>query len=472
MEPNLTKESTWPKILKKNYERYGKKRIAMRHKQSGIWKPYSWEDYYLNVKYLALGLQSIGFQEGNKLAIVGDNAPEWYYGELAAQANRGVSVGIYSGLPPSEIKYILGDSNCSLAIVEDQEQVDKLLQIKDELPLLKKVIYWNPKGLVHYDDPFLTYYKQVIVFGREYEETHPGLFEKNVETGKADDVCALVYTSGTTGAAPKGVMLSYRVLSSSVENILYCDPVYASDNVVSYLSPSWIIGQWCGIGCHLMSACILNFPEEPETQQQDIRELEPDTIFYASRFLKAQTDLVQAKIEGTDVFKRFFCRLLMPVGYRIADSEYAKEKVGLLWRSLHAVADLLLFRPLRDKLGLKNARICHTGGALLSPDVLRFYHALNIPLKNIYFTTEGGATTISRTGDVRNDTAGIPYRGTEIRITDQDEIIVRQDVLFSGYYKNPKKTAEVLKDGWFFTGDAGFITDDGQLVIMDRVQTL
>jgi len=465
-------EDTWPRILKKNYERYGKKKIAMRYKQFGIWKPYSWEDYYLNVKYLALGLQSLGFEEGDKLAIVGDNAPEWYYAELAAQSNHGISVGIYSDLTPPEIKYIVSDSDCTFAIVEDQEQVDKFLQIKDEVPLLKRVIYWDPKGLIHYDDPVLIYYQHVLELGRKFEETHPGLFEKNVETGKADDICALVYTSGTTGAAPKGVMLSYIAMRSSAQNIMHPDPFFASDNVVSYLPPAWVTEQWYGVGCHLMSACILNFPEEPETQQQDIREVGPDMIFYGSRLWEAQAALVQAKIVEGSAFKRLMYRLFMPVGYKIADLEFAKKKTGLFWKSLYAIANLLLFRPLRDRLGLKNARICHTGGALLSPDAFKFYHALNVPLKNNYGATEGGSIASSRTGDVRLDTAGIPNIGTEIRITDEDEITVRQAALFSGYYKRPEKTAEVLKDGWFHTGDAGFINDDGHLVIMDRVQDL
>src|SRR4030067_683078 len=204
------KGDTWPKILKYNYEKYGDHGKSIRYKHNGIWQPYTWKDYYLNVKYLALGLLSLSLEPGDKVAIIGDNAPQWYYAELAAQANHGVSVGLYSDLTPREIKYIVENSEAKFAVVEDQEQVDKFLQIKHELPLLKKIIYWNYKGLAHYEDPILVGYREVLGQGRKYDEDHPGLFEQNVDNGKADDVCAVVYASGTTGIAPKGAVHTNR----------------------------------------------------------------------------------------------------------------------------------------------------------------------------------------------------------------------------------------------------------------------
>ncbi len=220
------KGDTWPKVLRYNYERYGDHHRAMRHKHYGIWQPFTWKDYYLSVKYLALGLLSLGFERGDKLVIIGDNAPEWYYAELAAQADHGVSVGLYSDLTAREIKYITENSEAKFAMVEDQEQVDKFLQIKHELPLLKKIIYWNYKGLAHYDDPILIGYREVLQKGRAYEKENPGLFEQNVETGKADDVCALVYTSGTTGSAPKGAVHTFRTMRAGAEYHLNLDPWY------------------------------------------------------------------------------------------------------------------------------------------------------------------------------------------------------------------------------------------------------
>ncbi len=466
------KGDTWPKILKYNHEKYGDKRRAMRYKHYGIWQPYTWKDYYLNVKYLALGLLSLGFEPGDKLLIIGDNAPQWYNAELAAQANHGASVGVYSDLIPPEIKYIAENSEARFAIVEDQEQVDKFLEIKDELPLLKKVIYWSYKGLAHYDDPILMGYRQVLQLGEKYEEEYPGFFEQNVETGKADDVCALVYTSGTTGAAPKGAVHTYRTMRTSADYHLHLDPWFENDNVLPYLPPAWMTEQWLGIGCHLLSGSILNFAEEPETQQRDTRETGPSIVFYGARLWESQAAMVHARILGADAIKRFAFRLLMPVGYKMADLKFQKKKPSLFWKIFYSLADIALFRSIRGSLGLLNARICYTTGAMLSPDAFRFYHALNLPLKSLYGTTEGGALTGARNDDIRLETVGPIHRGAEVRITDNGELIYRQPGIFVGYYKDPDKTAEVLKDGWFYSGDSGFIREDGHIVFVDRVKDL
>ena len=466
------KGDTWPKILKYNYEKYSDNHIAMRHKHHGIWQPYTWKDYYLNVKYPALGLLSLGFEAGDKVLIIGDNAPEWYYAELAAQANHGASVGLYSDLNPSEIKYIAQNSEARFAVVQDQEQVDKFLQVKDELPHLEKVIYWSYKGLAHYDDPILIGYEQVRELGEKYEVEHPGLFEQNVETGSADDVCALVYTSGTTGAVPKGAVHTYRTMRAGAEYYLHLDPWQEKNNIVPYLPPAWMTEQWFGIGCHLLSASILNFAEEPETQQQDIREIGPSMVLYGARLWEAQAGTVQARILGADAIKRFAFRRLMPIGYKMADLKYRKQKPSLFWRILYAFADIALFGPIRDSLGLSNARICYTTGAMLSPDAFRFYHALNLPLKSLYGSTEGGALTGAKNDDISLETVGPVHRGAEVRITDDGELIYRQPGIFLGYYKDPDKTAEVLKDGWFYSGDSGSITEDGHVVFLDRVEDL
>ena len=466
------KGDTWPKILKYNYEKYGDKRRAMRYKHYGIWQPYTWKDYYLSVKYLALGLLSLGFEPGAKVLIMGDNAPQWYEAELAAQANHGASVGLYSDLLPQEIQYIAENSEARFAIVEDQEQVDKFLQIKDELPLLKKVIYWKYKGLAHYDDPILLGYMQVLQRGEKYEEEHPGLFEKNVETGKDDDICALVYTSGTTGTAPKGAIHTYRTMRTGAEYHLHLDPWYEDDNVVPYLPPAWMTEQWFGIGCHLLSASILNFAEAPETQQRDMRETGPSILFYGAWLWESQSAMIQARSLGADAIKRFVFRLLMPIGYTMADLKYRKQEPNLFQKILYSLADIALFKPIRRSLGLSNARICYTTGSMLSPDAFRFYHALNLPLKSLYGTTEGGALTGATNDDISLETVGPVHEGTEVKITKKGEILYRQPGIFIGYYKDPDKTAEVLKDGWFYSGDSGFIREDGHIVIVDRVKDL
>ena len=466
------KGDTWPKVLQYNYEKYGDTHRAMRHKHYGVWQPHTWKDYYLNVKHLALGLLTFGFEPGDKVLIIGDNAPQWYYAELAAQANHGVSVGLFSDLLPLEIQYIGENSEASFAIIEGQEQVDKFLQIKDELPLLKKVIYWSYKGLAHYDDHILVGYMQVLQLGEKYEEEHPGLFERNVETGKTDDACALVYTSGTTGAAPKGAIHTYKTMRAGADYHLHLDPWYENDNVLPYLPPVWMTEQWLGIGCHLLSASILNFAEAPETQQRDTRETGPSIVFYGARLWESQAAMVQARILGSDAVKRFAFQLLMPIGYRMADLKYRKQEPSLFRKILYSLADIALFRSIKGSLGLSNARTCYTTGAILSPDAFRFYHALNLPLKSLYGSTEGGALTGARNDDICLETVGPAHKGAEVRITDSGELVYRQPGIFVGYYKDPDKTAKVLKDGWFYSGDSGFIREDGHIVFLDRAKDL
>jgi long-chain acyl-CoA synthetase len=466
------KGDTWPKILQYNYEKFGSKRRAMRHKHYGIWQPYTWEDYYINVKYLALGLLALGFKPEDKVLIIGDNAPQWYFAELAAQAMHGVSVGVYSDLTPPEIKYIAKNSDARFAIVEDQEQVDKLLEIKDELPLLKKIIYWNYKGLTHADDPLLVGYKEVLGLGEQYEKKNPGRFEQQVKTGTADDVCAIVYTSGTTGGAPKGAIHSYRTMRAGADFLLQLDPWHEGDNIVPTLPPTWMTEQWFAIGCHLISGGTLNFAEEPETQQRDSQEIKPSIIFQGARLWGSQAAEVHAQILAADAIKRFAFRLFMPVAYRMADLRFQRKKPSLFLKILYRLAYIVVLRPIRKRMGLSNARICYTLGAVLSPDAFRFYHGLNIPLKSLYGTTEGGMLTGAMNDDIRLDTVGPVHSGIEVKISVDGELMYRQPGTFLGYYKDKKETAKVLRDGWFCSGDSCFIREDGHLVFVDRVQDL
>jgi long-chain acyl-CoA synthetase len=466
------KGDTWPKVLKYNYEKYGDTHRAMRHKHHGIWQPFTWKDYYLNVKSLALGLMSLGLEPGDKVLIVGDNAPEWYYAALAAQADHGVSVGVYSELTSTEIKYIAENSEVRFAVVQDQEQVDKLLQVKDALPRMKKVVFWNYKGLAHYEDPLLVGYRDVLDLGRKYEKEHPGLFERMVETGNADDVCALVYTSGTTGDVPKGVIHTYKTMRASVDSLLRLTPWHEDDNAVPYLPPAWITEQWFGIGCHLLSGSTLNFAEAPQTQQRDTAETQPSIISYGARLWESQAAMVQARISTADALNRTAFRLLMPVGYTMADLKLRKKKPGLAVRILYFLADIALFKSIKASLGLSNARICYSTGAILSPDAFRFYHALNVPLRSVYGTTEGGVLTCASDDNITLETLGPIAPGKEHRISAQGEIVCGRPGVFLGYYRDPEKSAEVLQDGWFYTGDSGLIREDGHLVFVDRLKDL
>ncbi len=469
---NKDKGDTWPKVLAYNYKKYGSSHKAMRHKHYGIWHTYTWEEYYTGVKYLALGLLSLGFKPGNKLLIIGDNAPEWYHAELAAQAIHGIPIGLYSDLSPMEVKYIAENSEAEFAVAEDQEQVDKFLEINNELPLLKKIIYWNYKGLAHYREPILAGYKEIIQQGKEYGNSNPGLFEQNIETGKGEDVCAIVYTSGTTGTVPKGAVHTYNSMRAGSEYYLRLDPLFSSDNIIPYRPPAWMTEQWFNIGCHLLSAGIINFAESPETQQRDIKESIPSVIFYSARLWESQASGVYAQILEADAFKNYIFKKLMPAGYSITDFKYKKQKPGLYNKILYWLADMLLFRPIKSRIGLTNARICYTTESVLSPEAFRFYHSMNIPLKSIYSSTEGGVLACSGNGDIDSDTSGPDHNESEIKITESGELVCRQPGIFTGYYNDPDKTKEVLKDGWFYSGDCCSISEDGHIVFVERLNDI
>ncbi|HXZ94966.1 MAG TPA: AMP-binding protein, partial [Dehalococcoidia bacterium] len=245
-----------------------------------------------------------------------------------------------------------------------------------------------------------------------------------------------------------------------------------NDNVVPYLPPAWMNEQWLGIGCHLLSGCTLNFAEAPETQQRDTKETGPSIVFYGARIWESQAAHLQAQILGADVIQRLAFRMLMPVGYKMADLKFQKRKPSLFSKMVCSLADLVLFRPIRSSLGLSNARVCYTTGSVLSSDAFQFYHALNLPLKSLYGTTEGGTLTGARDDDIRLETVGPVHEGAEAKIADHGELVYRQPGVFVGYYKDPEKTAQVLKDGWFYSGDSCFINEDGHVVFVDRVGDL
>ncbi|MBN2061179.1 MAG: AMP-binding protein, partial [Deltaproteobacteria bacterium] len=466
------KGDTWPKILKYNYEKYGDQRIAMRQKHYGIWQSFTWKDYYLHVKKLAIGLLSEGMESGEKVIIMGDNAPQYYYADLAVQANRGVSVCLYSELTPEEIKYAAENSEASFVIVDGQEQVDKFLLIKDDIHFLKRVIFWNYKGLAHYNDPILTGYEQILYGGEEYESSHPGIFEQNMENGKADDICAIVYTSGTTGDFPKGAIHTFKTMMAGSAYHLSLDPWKENDNVIPYVPPAWMTEQWFSVGCHLLSGCILNIAESTETQQRDMRETNPSIVIYDARLWESQAADVQARILGSDFIKRIAFHKLMPIGHRLADIKQRNQMPGISLKILYFFADILMFRHIRKRLGFSNARICYTSGTTLSPDAFRFFHALNLPLKSFYWSTEGGALSGAMNSDISFDTVGPVHEGAEVKITEDNELVYRQAGTFVGYQKDPERTSQVLKDGWFYSGDSAVIRDDKHIVFLDRMEDL
>jgi len=464
----ITKDLTIPKLFVRQCSRYGGGKVAMREKEFGIWRPYTWQDYYESVKHLCLGFVALGLKRGDKVAMIGDNRPEGLWAEMAALCAGAVGVWLFQDCMMEEVKYIIDHSDAAFFVGETQEEVDKALAIKESCPGLKWVIWDDPKGMRNYHQDFLISQDKVREMGRELDEKDPGLFDRLVQEGQGDDICLLFYTSGTT-ALPKGALLSHWNMLTMGHNLMAVDPCYDTDDFVSYLPFAWIGEQMMSISCGLQVGYTINFPEEPDTAQENIREIGPHVMFAPPRLYEGMTRSVQVRHIDSSWVKRTIYRLGTRIGYRVADMKFEGREVPFAWRILNWIAYVTMQKKLKDHLGLSRLRHCYTGGAAMGPDHFRFFHALGVNLKQIYGQTEiAGISIVHRDGDVKFDTVGTPIPETEVRITDEGEIICRSPSVFQGYYKNEEATRKTLVDGWLYSGDRGFIDEDGHLVVFDR----
>jgi len=463
---------TLPKLLIRNAEQIGGK-VAMQEKTLGIWRQCTWRESCQRVKYLSLGLISLGLEHGDRSSILGDSKPEWYWAQFSIQAAGGVSVGLFTDALASELRYIIEHSGSKFVVAGDQEQVDKMLKIKDELPNLKRVIYWDPKGLWDYDDPILTSYEEVTELGRKYEEAHPGAFEATIAKGEGDDLAILCYTSATTGDLPKGVMLSHAGLVRGTERVVPVLGIGEDGAYFSVFPGAWLGEQVWGLGMHLVVGNRVCFAEEPETMLQNLREISPTVAPFSPRQLENLISTIQVKMTDAAPLKRLFYHLFSPVGYKLADVRLANKPQATFWKLLYALANLILFRPLKDKLGFaEQTKTIWSGGSALSPDAAKFFSAIGLSLRIGYAATEGsGFHCAHRGSDFRWDSVGPPLLGAEIRITDEGETLLGGGTAL-GYYKNPELTSKAFERGWFHTGDASLVTDDGHVVFIDRVSEL
>lgn len=461
---------TLPKLLLDNF-RNNPSRVAMRKKDFGIWNPYTWEDCYTNIKYLALGLKSLGFQSGDKVSIVGDNDPEWYWAELAGQALGGISVGLYIDVIPEEVLYIVKHSDSTFAVAKDQEQVDKFLDIIDELPNIKKIIFWDPKGMRAYlNDPRILSFLDVVELGEQYETEHPNAFEESVEKGKGTDIAILCYTSGTTGL-PKGALISHDYMIKGSKRMAKINPWFPTDEYLSFVPLAWIAEQLFMV-CWLLWGAPVNYPESPDTVMENIREIGPQFLLLGPRQWQGLVAMVQMKINDTVFFKRWLYQLAMTIGYRYAEYIYEKrEKPPVVWSVLHKLADWSCLMHVRDNLGLSKARVGLTGGTALGPDVFRWFQAIGVNIKEAYGLTEVNPVSMHAEWS-KPGTVGPLVPGTEVKLSSEGEVLIKADPIFNGYYKQPEKTAEALEDGWVKTGDAGIFDADDQLIILDRVKDM
>jgi len=461
---------TIPKLFYKRCRQYGKDRVAMREKQFGIWRPITWQDYLDNVKYLALGLVKLGLKEGDKVAMIGDNRPEGLWAEMATLCARGTGVWLFQDCLIDEVKYILDHSDTKFLFGETQEEVDKALSIFHECPKLKKIIWDDPKGMRNYHQDELISLKEVQALGRELDGEQPGLFEELINKGHGGEVALLFYTSGTT-ALPKGALLSHHNMLSMGAHLMAVDPCQESDDYVSYLPFAWIGEQMMSISCGLQVGYTLNFPEEPETAQENIREIGPHVMFAPPRMYEQMTRSVQVKYLDATWLKRKLYELSTKIGYHVADLKFGKKPIPFYWKALEWMVYAMVQKKLKDHLGMSRVRNAYTGGAAMGPDHFRFFHALGVNLKQIYGQTEvAGISVVHRSGDIKFDTVGHPIPGTEVKITEEGEIITKSPSVFLGYYKNQEATKKTLIDGWLHSGDKGFVDDDGHLVVFDRTK--
>jgi long-chain acyl-CoA synthetase len=465
----LEGDDTFPKLLVRNAWHWPD-RVALREKEFGIWQSFTWKAYLDHVRDFSLGLVALGLQRGDKVAIIGNNRPEWVWSELAAQAAGGASVGIYQDSNLTEVAFVIDHCDASFVVAEDQEQVDKILDMLDKLPKVRNVIYTDPRGLRKYQHPALLSFEAVEEKGRQLAAAHPDRWLENVRAGQASDLAIISYTSGTTGF-PKGAMLTFSNLLGMALNLHDVDPKRPEDEFVSFLPLAWIGEQMMSLSSALATGFTVNFPEAPETVGEDTREIGPHVMFAPPRYWENVTSTVQVKIMDTSPFKRFMYERLLPVGKRVADLRFEKKPIPLTWRVAYWLAYWGLFRALKDRLGFSNIRSASTGGAALGPDVFRFFHAMGVPLKQIYGQTEiSGISCIHRDGDIQFHTVGQPIGETEVTISPTGEILSRGPAVFQGYYKNDEATGQTLQGGWLRSGDAGYLTDDGQLVVIDRIK--
>ena len=461
---------TFPQLLLERAQQFGDSHVAMREKYYGIWQSYTWAEVETHVRHLSLGLMSLGLEAIDTVAIIGDNRPEWVWAELATQAAGAKSIGIYQDSVVNEVIYILNHARVKFIIVEDQEQVDKIVEIWDQLEGVEKVIYYDPKGLRNYTEEYLLYLPDVQSMGATYEKEHPNLYKERVLAGKKEDIAILSTTSGTTGN-PKLAMISHKNLISMGTALMKIDPLQPVDRFVSFLPLAWIGEQMTSFACSLQNGFALHFPEAPETAQENIREIGPHSMFSPPRIWENMVSQVLVKIEDSTWLKKRLYQWAMGIGYQMADHKFSKTNPPFTLNMLNFAAEWLVFKELRDHLGLRFLKRAYTGGAALGPDVFRFFHALGVNLKQVYGQTEcAGLSVIHRDGDVKFQTVGTPMPGTEVRIAESGEIELKSDAIFAGYYNNEEATKKTIVDGWLQSGDAGYFDEDGHLVVIDRAK--
>ncbi|WP_229613110.1 long-chain fatty acid--CoA ligase [Vibrio parahaemolyticus] len=462
---DITSLDTFPKVLQHNAKHWPEQ-VAMREKEFGIWREFTWQDYENRVKWMALSLQDLGIGEQDVIGLLGDNRPEWVWGELAAHAIKGYSLGIYQDSMHEEVAYLINYAKAKVVIAEDEEQCDKLLELGDEIPSVEYIIYCDPRGMRKYDDPRLIDVEQVYKKGQLIDKADPDKYLNMIAATKGSDLSILCTTSGTT-SKPKLAQLHSGTFLDHCAAYLRADPRSPGDNYVSVLPLPWIMEQVYVVGQALISRQIVNFVEEQETMMSDLREIGPNFVLLAPRVWENIVADVSARMMDSTPFKQKMYKLGMSLANKALDQGKRSK-----------LAEWILLRALRDRLGFSNLTSAATGGAAMGPDTFRYLQAIGVPLKQLYGQTEMcGAYTVHQADDVDYDSVGVAFDNADVKVINPDsngvgEIIAKSTGMFTGYLNNQAAYDEDVQDGWMHTGDAGYFKDSGHLVVIDRLKDM
>ena len=461
---------TFPKLLALNAHRFAD-RHAAREKEYGIWQAWTWSALEAEVRGLACGLAALGFERGDKLAILGKNRPRLYGAMCATQALGGVPVPMYQDSVAQELLFVLEHAGARFAIAEDQEQVDKLLEIKEQCPSLEFILYDDPRGMRHYDQPFLHAYASVQERGKTFRHSNPGFFDEQVARGNGGDIAIILYTSGTTGN-PKGVILTQDNVLISARNAAEFDSLTVDDEVLAYLPMAWVGDNIFSFGQSYVTGFCVNCPESAETVMQDLKEIGPTYYFAPPAVFESLLTTVSIRIEDASAIKQTMYHYFMRHAKRVGTSILERRPVSATDRFLYWLGNLLIYGPLKNTLGFSRIRLAYTAGEAIGSEIFDFYRSLGINIKQLYGQTEASVfVTIQSDDEVRPDTVGRPAPQVELKIADSGEVLYRSPGVFQSYYKNEEATRETkTEDGWVHTGDAGLIDPDGHLRIIDRAK--
>nr|WP_194722856.1 AMP-binding protein [Noviherbaspirillum malthae] len=464
--------STFPRMLLQHGQRRAD-RPAFREKDLGIWQSWNWSQVVDEVRSFACGLAAMGFKRGMNLAIVGDNRPRLYWSMIAAQCLGGVAVPLYQDARAVDMAFVLQDAEVAFAVAEDQEQVDKLFEIKEDLPagsmLLQHIIYDDDRGMRHYNQPELSFFEKVQQLGREFERSHPDFFLNEINAGSEDDVAVMLYTSGTTGK-PKGVCQTHGSFITAAKGSIEFDALTPDEDILSYLPMAWVGDHLFSFAQAIVAGYTVNCPESADTVLNDLREIGPTYYFAPPRIFENMLTTVMIRMEDAGAVKRKIFHHYMDVARRVGSDILDGKPVSAMDRFQYRMGELLVYGPLKNVLGLSRVRVAYTAGAAIGPDLFRFYRSIGINLKQLYGSTETCAyVCLQPNGNIKFDSVGLPAPGVEVKLAPNGEVLVKSAALLKEYYKRPDATAEVIdSEGYFHTGDAGLFDEEGHLKIIDR----